>query len=370
VNDLPYIPIRPLFAVRNDDFSLVSVLKDMQDRKFISLSARRLVECNKCRAKTPLVDGDLEKSAVCRGCGKKVSSTKPLTERYIGSINYDKIADRITQLIGQSEMAYAYDPATTSWRVQHDGKWIPVIIAGLSSSDLVLSCSEGSGSLIILLDRPKYQSLINSMNGGQFIDFHDLFDDSKALLEGLKRVSTTFNQSYSVKLEAEFDAMLKEMDYNKFEAFCVRLLDAVKERQEKLTSYYVYLGSKKDTLINAKVVKMGGPGKYDFFVINLLDYLQSALKPDKFGESKRYSNKTRFTITDFGLGLVHADSKPSLFIVSTNDVQHEVWDKVIGSKVGKDHKYVVLDKNLILLILFRLNLENLISDFTKKPPSI
>lgn len=110
-------------------------------------------------------------------------------------------------------------------------------------------------------------------------------------------------------------------------------------------------------LTNSKVITLGGPGYPDFLILDLCKYLSDGLKPDKYGEVKKY-NKTRFTISDYGITLAHSNEGDNLIIVSTNDIQKEVWVKIIESmRINNYFKNVLIDKDLILLLLSLLKID-------------
>jgi hypothetical protein len=107
---------------------------------------------------------------------------------------------------------------------------------------------------------------------------------------------------------------------------------------------------------------MGGPGNPDFASLDLLEYLQECLKPDKIGEAKRYFANSTFTVEQFGKAQAHALGEDTVSIVSTNKIQPEVWRLVIQTRSKeKYYKHTILEKDTILLLISVLKLDYLLA---------
>ena len=131
----------------------------------------------------------------------------------------------------------------------------------------------------------------------------------------------------------------------------------MKSNNKELQSYLLNLNLNSNDLTNSKVVVLGGAGYPDFMILNLYKYLSDGLKPEKYGEVKRY-NKTKFTISDYGIALAHSNEGDNLMIISTNDIQKEVWVKIVESmRINNYYKNVLIDKDLILLLLSLLKID-------------
>lgn len=98
-------------------------------------------------------------------------------------------------------------------------------------------------------------------------------------------------------------------------------------------------------------------------MINLLRYLQSGLQPEKFGEAKRYGDKTTFTFEKYSAAIMHGNTNDALFLVSTSDIQLEVWKNILENDRDGKFKYVLLDKPLMLVLIKCLALENIIEKY-------
>lgn len=361
------IPISEGYSVSVSNAMLESKMRQLESNGFITTDLKKSMECNGCSRIIPLTSDIIGKYVVCWNCGKKVIIYKPTTERYIRSINYDRIIKRVDELIASTGLPYIYDKFRRCWLVEAKGKTIPVLITAVSYASFVMFCLEGLGSIFIMLDKRKDQSLINSMNSSQFVDFQTIYENPDATTSILENTAEKFEQNPSVELQRRFEGAIAEMTPYQFEEFCTKFLNSVKLKEKEMASFYAYLSRKKDTIINAKIIKMGGPGNPDFTVISLLDYIQSALKPDKYGDAKKYKT-TRFGIDQYSIDVhAHSKGKDTLFMLSTNDVQIEVWKDVLDNKVGSHYKYIILDKELILTLMSCLGLESLLADSVVKP---
>jgi hypothetical protein len=162
-------------------------------------------------------------------------------------------------------------------------------------------------------------------------------------------------------LKEQFEVFISKSAPQYFEnEFAPQFIEAIKTNNTKLKILYSRLQSVKDTIINTKFVNIGGPGQSDFFLIDLFDYLQDGLKPEKYGEMKCYT-KSSFTMEDFGKALAHAASHDTLSIVSTDDIHPFVWSKIFEFRnQERYYKHVIIDKDLMLFLIHNLELTDLI----------
>ncbi|MCJ8306423.1 MAG: hypothetical protein HRU07_05170 [Nitrosopumilus sp.] len=299
------IPIRKGYAVKSHDQEKVSEIKFLELNKFITTSNRKLVTCNRCSSINLITSNNIENYLICKKCRKKISIHKTETDIQISSVNYKKIINHLNNLIESLEVPSNFDKYRNCWTVEINSKIIPVLIPDISSSNSILTQTEKEGTLYVMLDREKISPNINSINKSQFIEFYEILHSSDQLKEKIKEVSEKFLQNTSIKIECKLDKLLFNLDPYQFEEFCTVFLNSIKEKQDKLVSFYRYLSNKKSTLINSKIIPLGGPSNPDFYIIDLLDYLESAIQPGQFGEIKRYIKTTRFTFEDFSKAVMH-----------------------------------------------------------------
>ncbi len=356
-----HIPLRERYSIPSNDMVRLSVLNELEKLGFIDIIKKSVVICNKCDRTIPNPDDNIEDSVRCPECKKQVSIHKAKIDYFIEKINYNNIIKKITELIENSKYSYEYDKENRYWRIKVREKIIPLMVPYISNSNFLIAHSEKEAVMFVILDSERVTSLINVMNKSQFIEFQKIYDNLVLFSETLEQISQTFDQNYALTIEPKFDNMLNQISAYEFEEFCVKFLKAIKENHEKLLSFYNYLNSRKETIINSKIIKLGGPGRSDFQLIGLLDYLQSGLRPELFGEAKKYK-KTTFTIEDYSKAIIHADTNDTLFLVSTNNIQKEVWEKIHRSEKNGKYRFVLFDKDVILTLIRCLKLESIIGD--------
>lgn len=363
---MTYIPMITGYSVSVVDTAMDEEMQRLQRLGFVELSTKRSIECNKCSQPIQLPEQVQESYIICHNCHKRVSVTKTATDRYIKSINYDNITKALEKYLSETGFAFTFDKFRTCWLVTVSDKVIPLLIVDASYSNFVLACSEGTGALFIHLDKRNISPLSNSMNGFQFVEFQAISKKPSILRQSLLSVAESFDQNYSIQLEKEFDTAIQKMSYVEFEKFCTDLLNQLKTKQKELSRFYNYLGLRKNTIVNSKIIRMGGAGNPDFIILNLLDYLESAFRPEKSGDAKRYI-KSRLTIEEYSKAIMmHAKGRDTLFIVSSNDIQLEIWKHIIDSRSDGRFPYVVLDKDLILTLISALQLEENLSQSLSK----
>lgn len=325
------------------------------------VTSKNIVICNKC-GKTNLVPRDnVENFVICFNCRKRINTHKSSEHKQIEEIKYFQILKNISKQITKTGYSFIYDKLRRCWLINIDNKIIPILIPEVSNSNFILANSEKEGTLFIMLDKNRCKPFINPLNASQFIEFADIYDNADFLKTKIKEISEVFDQNISIELERKFSEFVEKLSPSKFEKFCVSLLQELKNKNNKLSSFYNYLNRKENTIINSKIIMLGGPSNPDFYIMNLNNYLQSGLRTELFGEVKRYK-KSRFTFEDFSKAIVHANNKPSLFLLSTNDVQIEVWMKIIENYKNGKFLHVLLDKDLILLLIKCLDLHFLIKE--------
>ena len=142
-------------------------------------------------------------------------------------------------------------------------------------------------------------------------------------------------------------------------------MEEIKRKQTEIERFFDYLTARRTTIFNSKIVSLGGPANPDFIVINLLEYLQQALRPDKSGEIKHYV-RSKLTINDYSKILLHARKSDTLCIVASNKIDSELWKHVIVSRFEEGYyKHVILDADTLVLLIKVLDLRFLIT-FSKE----
>lgn len=364
------VSIRRGFSVSSSEPERVSELKGLESLGIIKLKQEEWQICKKCGA-CNLIDNNFrtEKSAICINCGKIIELSKHVEKRYtIETLDYRKIQkicqEALTGAIGEENRKYEKDQRV--WTCNCDGKSIPVFISSFSSYNPYLGQQSDFSWLCILLDWEKEKGNVNYYNKVHFARFEDILYNKDKLRENLKGLTTSFVPNPAFELRQKFDsfiASIKPTDFERFEKeFVDDFIKGIQEKIELLKTFFNFLSFRKNTIANSKVVLVGGPGNPDFVSLNLMEYLQECLRPEKIGEAKRYFRATSFTVEDFGKVLVHAKGGDTISIISTNRIQPEVWRSVIDSRTKENHyKHVLIEKDTILLLMSVLKLDYLLS---------
>ena len=358
------IPIRKGYSVQEDDTAKLTKLKELQDQHFIIIERDEILTCNKCGNILPVDAIFLKRgSGVCPGCGKTIyrSKTRKFQQR-ISKIQYDQIIKTIDKNLKTffSADEITFDNYGRNWIIERDGKFFNISIFGVSTSTAFFSIT-GDEGIVLYLDGEVIRPKINNFNKFRFL----VFDDPKlkhqtSLLDLVDALDHSHTLKY-VELKEQFESFVSSTTPQAFESeFAPQLIDAIRANSVKLKTLFSRLQAVKNTIINTKFVNIGGPGQSDFFLIDLFDYLQDGLKPEKYGEVKCYT-KSSFTMDDFGKALAHATSRDTLSIVSTDDIHPLVWAKIFEYRnMEKYYKHVIIDKDLILLLIHNLELHDLI----------
>jgi len=357
------IQIRKGYSANVNDTSRNSDLKGLEDEGLISLSVKKSVICSRCKNVISLEDDNIENFVTCSNCSKRQNMSKTNSENKISQIHYGKIIQKIDSLLSDMRVGYEYDKNSRYWKVKIDDKIIPLLILEISDSNYIVANAENQASLFIMLDTEKHTYLINQFNESQFIAFTKILEDGLLLNKALQNVTISFDTNHSIELEEKFDKLRSSITPTQFELFCVDLLEQIKINYSKLNTFYSYLSRFHNTILNSKIILMGGPSNPDFIMINLLRYLQSGLRPEKFGEAKRYGADTTFTFEKYSAAIMHGNANDTLFLVSTTDIQLEVWKNILENDRDGKFKYVLLDKPLMLVLIKCLGLENVIEKY-------
>jgi transcription elongation factor Elf1 len=364
------VSIRKGYSVWSNEPERIRELERLESAGILTLNQDKWLNCRKCGTAN-MVDKnfELEKVSTCTNCGKTIQlSRNTLTRRAVSSINYQKImevcGEKLIKDVGKENCVFDRDQRI--WLCSRNGKRIPVFISQISSYNQHTSEQSDFSWLCIVLDWEKEKGIVNYYNELHFVRIEDIIDDRIGLDDVIDRLTTSFAPSVTLELSRRFDSYLSSISPSEFEKnFVDQFLNGLKEKVDLLKRFFDFLSSRRNTIINAKVILIGGPANPDFALINLLEYLQEGLKPDKIGEAKRYC-RSEFTVSDFGTAQAHAVGEDTVCIVSTNRIQPEVWRLILETKNKEGYfKHVVIEKDTIVLLMSILNMGNLLSQSWK-----
>lgn len=361
------VSIRKGYHVGSIESDRVKELKKLESLEILSLRKEEWQTCKKCF--TPnFVDENFrrERSSTCMNCGKIIQYSKNTVMHYtVSSVNYRKIVDicgqKLTQAVGKAKCLY--DKDQRSWVCSYNKKRTPVFISQISSYNQYVGGKQESGWLCILVDWEKEQGIVDHYTQLHFVKFEDVLYDKINLAETIVGLTTEFVPNFAVELTHKFDSLISSMNPSDFEKkFVDHLINGIREKADVLKRFFSFLSARKNTIVNSKIILIGGPANPDFTMIDLLEYLQEGLRPDKIGEAKRYFRSTQFTVEDFGKAQAHAIGSDTISIVSTNKIQPEVWRLILETRNKETYfKHVIIEKDTILLLISALKLDYLLS---------
>lgn len=364
MTEMPEIPLRNGYSIQESDTVRTSVLENLRAKNFISLSKDEIVTCKKCGWHF-VVDAEFIRrgSRVCPICQKTITTPKNTTyQSRVTSVNYKQIIKSLDKnlraIFGDSNLTL--DKTGRYWILNEKEKQSLLSIYGVSATTSFFSIANDEG-IVFYLDSESIKPILNNFNKARFVYFDSpLITDSKGLRDLLNSLDHSNTLKY-LELKTAFESYILKVGPEYFEKTWAPLfIDSIKTKNENLRQLYARLQTIKDTIINTKFVNIGGPGQPDFFLINTFEYLQAGLKPEKYGEMKCYT-KSEFTMEDFGKALGHAVSNDTLSIVSSDEIHPMVWSKIFEFKnQEKYYKHVIIDKDLILFLIYNLELRELI----------
>jgi hypothetical protein len=363
------VAIRQGYHVGCSEFDRVDELLKLESQGIINLKKEEWQTCKKCLSPN-LVDESFrrEGSTICSICGKIIQYSKNSSLHYkVTGVNFNTIIkicnQKLIEAMGNANCLY--DKDQRNWICSYNQKKVPIFASQISSYNQYVAESQESSWLCILIDWEKERRIVNHYNRIHFMKFEDILYDRTDLGEAIVEVATDFALNPALGLADRFDTFVKSMKPTDFERrFIDQFINGVREKTELLKRFLNFLSARKNTIVNSKVILIGGPGNPDFATIDLLDYLQEGLKPSKIGEAKRYCRSTQFTVDDFGKAQAHAIGSDTVSIVSTNKIQPEVWRLVLATRDKEGYfKHVIIEKDTILLLMNVLKLDNLFFQF-------
>lgn len=361
------VSIRKGYSVWSTETERVSELKRLESQGILNLKLDEWQTCRKC--KTPnILDENFrrEKVSTCTNCGRTIQLSRDVSKRYtVSNLNHREILkiceEKLTNALGKASCSYDKDQRI--WICSQGNRKIPVFVSEISSYNQYLIEQTDSGWLCIVLDWEKEKGILNYYNRIHFTRFEDVLGDKIGLKQVIDELTTSFTPNVTVELKQEFEHLVSSLSPSEFEKqFIEKFLNGIRERADLLKSFFNFLSIRKNTIANSKIVLMGGPANPDFAMINLLEYLQEGLRPEKIGEAKRYLRSTAFTVSAFGTAQAHAIGADTVFILSTNKIQPEVWRLILETKNKEGYfKHVIIDKDTILLLIDVLKMNHLLS---------
>jgi hypothetical protein len=358
--------IRKGFSASQTETDRVDKLKKLEALGVLQLETEKVQYC-KCRERHKVEGAFLDDRRVICSCGRNIISSKKaeVVEYVVKQINYDKVISICNELLTKNlgESNCLFDDKQRCWNCTWNGKTVSIFILEVSSYNQCLDFTPESDScwLSIVLDWETERFRINYYNELHFVKVEDFLGSTFRVNDRMDQLTSSFDSNISAELAIKYDVFVSKVSASRFEQeFIDSFLAGIRAKADKLSRYFGFLSARKNTILNSKVIILGGPGNPDFITLPLLEYLQEGLKPDKIGEAKRY-RKSVFTFNDFSLAMGHADENDTVCIASTNKIKPEVWRRIIEKreKVGY-YKHVVIERDTILLLIRVLGLENLL----------
>ncbi len=352
------VPIRKGFGVQIDEKSRYESLKKLEELGIVTLGESTWQPCSNKSCPNSIRVDDLfrsERWTVCNSCGKTVGLTHDLTKKWeISKVNFGGIVDFSKSLVQETfpHDAVKFDKSLNAWTVTQNGKIVPVFISQISSYNKFMDYKFDSAWISILLDWDIESSALTYYDQVHFLDFWDLVNKKVGLKQIVKDIASSYETNPSFAIESRFITFLNSVKPGEFEKdFIDTFFDQVKRNENMLREFLGFLSRRKETILNSKIVSVGGAANPDFYSFDLLEYLQDGFKPNKVGEAKRY-NLSEFTYDDFSIQFTHADGADTLSVVSTNEVSPSVWRFVWDhSDNGKRFHHVVFDRDLIIMLM-------------------
>jgi len=358
------IPLRRGFFAFENENDIIAVLDQLNRIGLVSLVKDELIKCKKC-GNFVIVDRKfkIKGSGICHNCGKIVTMPKITFNRTrLSDVNFIKIIkyvdDQLKQIFKDSPLVF--DKFGKYWIVERDKQKRIISIYGISNAASIYSIIEDD-EIVIFLDPAEIHPRITNYTKSRFIYLLDpIFNDPEKFIALLESIDYSKTLNY-LELKDQLNSFIEKSDPHEFETiFAPQFIAAIREKSKELKHLLDTLHSVKDTIVNTKYVSIGGPGQSDFALVDLFEYLQEGLKPEKLGEMKCYP-KDSFTMDDFGKAIAHATSKDTLCIVSTDDIHKFVWAKILEYKsVTGYYIHVIIDRDLMLFLIHNLGLMTLI----------
>lgn len=338
------IPIRLNYSINKDDTKFIEEAEYLKNLNLIELKKKKFKFCS-CGAKVDEETFSYEQLVFC-SCGKRVREGNFKGEDYIISkIKTKNIIDKLVEKV--KTLNYDYDETKRIFKRGGDEP-VFIIIPEISTYNYILSETAGENCLFVLLD--------NDKTGGKLLEqwkerTFSLLDFLNLDKQELLNITNSLGKYKTTATDNKLQELLKKSPQFFEKNFIPYFLSELKKKDSELKSFLLNLKINQHSLINSKVIIIGGPSNPDFYIIDLYKYLSDGLKPNKYGEAKRYT-KSKFTISDYGIAIAHSKDGENLLIVTTDDIQKEVWTNIIDSmRINNYFKNVIVDKDLLLMLI-------------------
>lgn len=345
------LPIRINYRISKNDKSNINKAKKLEKLGIIKLEKLKFKEC-KCGMKLYQHSFSYEQISFCSCCGERIREGNFNQEEFkIDKINYNKIIDIISKKI--KTLDYSYIKTKRVFKKKGDYP-VFLIIPEISTCNYILSENGGNNCIFVLIDLDKTKAKLLDQWKTKTFSLLEFLEKKNSILN---KLTDSLSKYKPIILNNKFEDVLKRSPIFFEKKFIPFLLSELKNKDSELKSFLLNLKTNQDSLVNSKVLIVGGPSNPDFIIINLYRYLSDGLKPEKYGEAKRYT-KSKFTISDYGIAIAHSNEGENLMILSTDNIQNEVWMKVIDTmRINKYFKNVILDKDLVLTLINILNID-------------
>jgi len=357
------IPIEIGYSLVKSDNNCEKLLA-LKQKGVISLQDEEYIQCKGCNELVNVVEFIGKSIINCPYCDKFCGlSTSRIKKIAISEIHTKKIFEILDTQIRNAfgDLNVSFDKIERNWTIKYNGKSTLIFIYGFSTVASFLSISDNEG-VILYLDERKIKHFVHDLNKSRFkYIFDEIFSSPEQFIIFIESLDFSETLEY-IKFRKNFDSFISSISDTQYEKeFIPKFFEGIKQKHKELSRLYSRLQQVENTVFNSKYLKKGGPGLEDFYLVNLHRYLQDGLQCDRYGESKRYTT-TQFSFNNLMNALGHAKNfSESLFFVSTNDIAPSVWNKIMDEKTSDGHfKYVIIDKDLMLMLLKNLDLLYLI----------
>ncbi|MCL4518035.1 MAG: hypothetical protein M1587_02430 [Thaumarchaeota archaeon] len=365
------VSIRQGFNVWAEEDSRVAELRKLSELGIVKLRDEEWQICKNCSSEKKFDERfRRDGRSSCSTCGKTIIASEDKVRKKILVDSVDnrrivRICDKALKTAFGAPNCY-FDRHQNSWMLTVEYKEVPFVISGISSSLQYYDAKGESAWLCCLLNWEEESNILNYYNQIHFIRFDDVLDENTEEIRGrAKGLALSYEPNEAVEIAKKFDKYIKSIpkgQFAKFERdFVDSFLSRLKSEIQRLNNFFQFLSLRKQTIVNSKIIFLGGPSNPDFISLNLLDYLSEGLRPNRAGEVKRYFG-TKFTFSHFSVATKHGLDSDTLCIVSTDNVQPEVWRNIWETfLIRKYFKDVLLDRSLIILLLKVVNAEDLLT---------
>lgn len=365
LNDLENLDIyniKQLFRNGRRIRSVTNDLRIIQNLKLAKLDSVRYLECvNRCDLDflsltesqklctgTGIVAGNLE-STECSSCNRTLLiKEKEIFEEYRISINYHEIYDFICQKLS---------PEFTTKRID--------------DSHILLYDKEKTEYQICLLDICEKVECKTSFYYSDNIlyvvcDYSEFFEAPNVLwLFDLIMMCNNKISSYIrtkvpnieiKKINKVMNDTIDNSEWQKFENFIDKLIIYINKNPKLVNTGLSFLEKYSGTSVSSFLIRLGGPGKSDAFVINLSEYIKEVLRSPKFFEYKHSKKgeyfKQAIRKSDIRQLIEKSMELDGVLFSNRIKVESYVWDRIIQSYLQKGYwKYVIINRFLLIFII-------------------